>query len=573
MAFNLSEGLPKEGAVVPYEDFTVAWICAIEDELTAARYMLDREYRLPYRKDNNVYAVGCIAGHLVAIACLPSDTGPGAALAVAMRMLVSFPKIDVKLMVGIGGGIPWVDSYDIRLGDVVISSSEGLFGGVVSWDRGKLTGEGLEPRGHFDRPAPVLLSAVMSMKSDRRLPLQTDRLDHFVDAAFPRMPDKQTLNFYQRPESGTDVLHCRLAPDADPDNVCTVCKTIGGHRLIHREPRETSVPKLHTGLIASGSSVLKDAMTRDQMASAWQNKYNVSLLCVEMEAAGLMNEFSCLVIRGISDYCDAYKRDIWKGYAALAAAACAKELLCKILPMKADHGMCPGPSSMSRRPRLTVLVSMPSAPVAAQEGPFHMPTRPPTYQSEPPSPTPRHVPLATSPSRVQPTPPLVPLATSSSSAQPTPPLATSTSPVPQPPPQSTSPAPLRCYYCPTLLTWEQWVIWCMRHNTLMCMSCAKHKTGQLRCASSWHLTLMTQGARPARTKPSIGSLFEYAKDSFLGISCKDCDGYHVPLGTVADGAERIGHRSCSMRKGRSNPMTTWKIWGTQKDVRKTFAVG
>jgi nucleoside phosphorylase len=50
-------------------------------------------------------------------------------------------------------------------------------------------------------------------------------------------------------------------------------------------------------------------------------------MCFEMEAAGLMDRCSCLVIRGICDYCDTHKNDRWQGYAAATAAAYAKELL------------------------------------------------------------------------------------------------------------------------------------------------------------------------------------------------------------------------------------------------------
>jgi hypothetical protein len=46
-----------------------------------------------------------------------------------------------------------------------------------------------------------------------------------------------------------------------------------------------------------------------------------------MEAAGLMNDFPCLVIRGICDYADSHKNKEWQGYAATVAAAYAKELL------------------------------------------------------------------------------------------------------------------------------------------------------------------------------------------------------------------------------------------------------
>ncbi|WDK23171.1 hypothetical protein CGRA01v4_14463 [Colletotrichum graminicola] len=46
-----------------------------------------------------------------------------------------------------------------------------------------------------------------------------------------------------------------------------------------------------------------------------------------MEAAGLMDNFPCLVIRGICDYADTHKNDRWQNYSAATAAAFAKELL------------------------------------------------------------------------------------------------------------------------------------------------------------------------------------------------------------------------------------------------------
>jgi nucleoside phosphorylase len=40
-----------------------------------------------------------------------------------------------------------------------------------------------------------------------------------------------------------------------------------------------------------------------------------------------MDSFPCLVIRGICDYADSHKNEIWQPYAAATAAAYAKELL------------------------------------------------------------------------------------------------------------------------------------------------------------------------------------------------------------------------------------------------------
>lgn len=46
-----------------------------------------------------------------------------------------------------------------------------------------------------------------------------------------------------------------------------------------------------------------------------------------MEAAGLMNDFPCIVIRGICDYADSHKNKRWQPYAAAVAAAYGRELL------------------------------------------------------------------------------------------------------------------------------------------------------------------------------------------------------------------------------------------------------
>lgn len=74
---------------------------------------------------------------------------------------------------------------------------------------------------------------------------------------------------------------------------------------------------------------MKDAKTRDLIAQ------ELDILCFEMEAAGLMDQLPCLVIRGICDYCDSHKSEQWQGYASITAAAYAKGLL-SVVPV-ADH--------------------------------------------------------------------------------------------------------------------------------------------------------------------------------------------------------------------------------------------
>ena len=104
---------------------------------------------------------------------------------------------------------------------------------------------------------------------------------------------------------------------------------------VDRAQRKPGDMRVHYGLIASGNQVIKDAKFRDSL----NESLGGNVLCVEMEAAGLMNDFPCIVIRGICDYADSQKNKDWQEHAAAIAAACAKELLEYVQPSDID-GEC-----------------------------------------------------------------------------------------------------------------------------------------------------------------------------------------------------------------------------------------
>ncbi|KAL2820250.1 nucleoside phosphorylase domain-containing protein [Aspergillus cavernicola] len=78
------------------------------------------------------------------------------------------------------------------------------------------------------------------------------------------------------------------------------------------------------GLIASGNQLMRSAHERDKLGK----EHNV--LCFEMEGAGIMNSFPCLIIRGICDYADSHKNKVWQNHASATAAASAKLLLSRL---------------------------------------------------------------------------------------------------------------------------------------------------------------------------------------------------------------------------------------------------
>ena len=66
-------------------------------------------------------------------------------------------------------------------------------------------------------------------------------------------------------------------------------------------------------------------------------------LCIEMEAAGLVDQFPCLVIRGICDYFNSHKNGKWQGFAALPAAAYTNGLISIV---RLEMGTVPSEPSM-----------------------------------------------------------------------------------------------------------------------------------------------------------------------------------------------------------------------------------
>ncbi|KAL6699043.1 hypothetical protein J3F84DRAFT_393463 [Trichoderma pleuroticola] len=252
--------------------------------------MLDEKHDLlpiSNPKDTNSYTLGAIGKHNVVVACLPEgEIGTNSAASVIMQLVNTFPSIKFGLLVGIGGGIP----PHVRLGDIIVSKPVGEYPGVVQWDLGKATETGFVRTGSLDRPP----------KTNHEM--EGHKISQFLEELakkWPRLASKYTWN---------DRLKDTLfeAENAKPTN------NLNAWQAIFATPWQTMA-----------ALVIKDGSMRDEINA----RLGGQVLCVEMEAAGMMNNFPCLVIRGICDYADSKKNDDWHGYAAGIAAAFTKELL------------------------------------------------------------------------------------------------------------------------------------------------------------------------------------------------------------------------------------------------------
>lgn len=313
------------------EIYTVGWVCAIPTEFVAAQSFLDEKHPdpvLPHEDDSNSYALGSIGGHNVVIAVLPfGEYGTTNAATVARDMIRSFRNIRLGLMVGIGGGAPTL-KQDIRLGDVVVSSCGNGKGGVYQYDFGKsIQDQAFQPTGFLNQPPVVLRTAVSKLIAQHDM--EGQHLQKRVDAALDKISNRKK---YTRPPHASDRLYRPDLVHSASANCCGEDGETDKSRLVHREERNEEDGSLiiHYGLIASGNQLMKDAIKRDKFSGEH------GILCFEMEAAGLMNHFPCLVVRGICDYSDSHKNKQWQGFAAMAAAAYAKDLLGCITPRSVE---------------------------------------------------------------------------------------------------------------------------------------------------------------------------------------------------------------------------------------------
>ncbi|KAI6277284.1 hypothetical protein MCOR26_005229 [Pyricularia oryzae] len=253
-------------------DYHVAWIAPVSDlELLPSRLMLDEEHDAPdydTAYDDNVYTCGALAGHNVVIATCA-------------------PGMTGNVNAGRVTGSMFKTFSSVRMAMLV-----GIGGGVPR----------AEPS---DDPTEDV---------------------HFGNVVVGWPGDGGPACIYY--DSGrwhTDGEFEVLGTINRPDQML-----LNANQLVQRPERtgeEATGFIFHRGRIATGNAVVKDGERRDQIRDQCNGA-----LCIEMEAAGVDAGRPCLVIRGISDYADSHKGDVWRSYAAGNAAVFARELLSKIPP-------------------------------------------------------------------------------------------------------------------------------------------------------------------------------------------------------------------------------------------------
>ncbi|KAJ5653898.1 hypothetical protein N7490_000901 [Penicillium lividum] len=315
-------------------NYNVGWICCTHTEFTAAQIFLDEEHLPPKdlsSHDQNSYVLGRIRKHNVVVSILspddgkfPTDDSTSPKAQATANMLQSFPNVRFNLMVGISGGAP-SPQHDIRLGDIVVGID-----GLTEWDSGKLIqNQSFQRMDVPDRPSTFLRVAITKLQT--RYDLNGSRLEEAVDRVLER--DPRLRKDYQRPNEDTDRLyHSQVIHPPESGSICADVCGNDATTLILRNPRYKDKDGLavHYGMIACGNLIIKDAIIRDKLSA------ELDVLCFQMDAAAVTSQLPCLRIRGICDYSDSHNYKQWQGYAAMIAAAYARDLLHQIVPLQVE---------------------------------------------------------------------------------------------------------------------------------------------------------------------------------------------------------------------------------------------
>ncbi|KAF5131208.1 hypothetical protein E5D57_007560 [Metarhizium anisopliae] len=205
----------------------------------------------------------------------------------------------------------------IRLGHVVVAKPTRDNSGTVQYDHGKALEGRFERTGALAPPPAVLLNAAQAFATQRAR-LNIDPIWRDIERI---QTSHRQLCRFRFPGAESDQLYPSDYTHGQPGVSCGESGCDPKRRIERAVDDDgNAFIAVHRGTIASGELVIKDAFLRDQMAQ--QN----GVVCFETEAVGALADFPCMIVRGISDYCDSHKNDVWHGFAAAAAAAYAREL-------------------------------------------------------------------------------------------------------------------------------------------------------------------------------------------------------------------------------------------------------
>ncbi|CEJ92446.1 hypothetical protein VHEMI08100 [[Torrubiella] hemipterigena] len=333
------------------DDFEVAIICALPLEYDAVSYTFDEfwdddgdDYGR-VEGDLNNYTTGRIGKYNAVLALLP-HMGKANAAGAAASMRSSYTRLKLVLLVGVCGGVPYDGHSELFLGDVVISQT------VLQYDLERQYLDKLVLKDtvedNLGRPNKDVRNLVAIFQTDRGRDKLNERTSQILQQIqtkvsgrrqrkydYPRNTRDEVFDSNHRHKHySSDICVCRKCL-ALTDPVCDAALSLSCADLgcvlgessclarVRLQPLADAPPQpeIHVGMIASGDLVLKSAIDRDRLHK------ETGAIAFEMEGAGVWDETSCIIIKGLCDYADSHKHKGWQNYAAATAASASKAVL------------------------------------------------------------------------------------------------------------------------------------------------------------------------------------------------------------------------------------------------------
>ncbi len=362
--------MSRSGRPASRNDFEIAVICALRIESDAVFAMFDEDWEdgpkyAKVENDTNAYTMGRIGVHNVVLAYMPG-IGKVNSATLTGQLNISFPQIRIGLIVGICGGTPFIREHpryrrdiDVFLGDVIISTQ------VAQYDLGHLYSNGLKPidtlQNTLGRPKDEIRAFLHKIQglNDRK------RLEHRIRGYLADVLRQEDFKMWNYQGEDNDILYeskyrhkhqanidcptsecgntedkvCEKALDSTCEDLkCHLGKQVRRNRSkkdgndaadsasVSKKGAEAPSPHVHFGLVASGDSVVKSAVHRDDLAD------KMEAVGFEMESSGAWESVPVVVIKSVTDYADSHKSYTWQKYGALCGAACMKAFVNEWMP-------------------------------------------------------------------------------------------------------------------------------------------------------------------------------------------------------------------------------------------------
>lgn len=332
--------------VISSQQPTIAIITAQYCEKLAVDVMIENKdtyVRYKTEGESNVYTLGNIGAHRVVSTKLPavghSRSATIAAGSTTTRLLGIFQRVEYVFLIGVAGGVTHYTDYSkhVRQGDVVVSTPSG----IPSQDFiyifcEKLKGSPVVRAGgsnseyekfntrNWCPPSLTLQNISQQLWNQSVSNPELSPWENYIKGGFETLKGQEAD--FNRPSQETDKLYMSIGekdlievshPEAPERTVC---------------PRDVGMPVVHFGAVGSGRMMMRDDSSRMEFAHSNGVKCFVTEFDSVVDSICGNRKDNYIFIRGISDYKDGTMKKEWQPFAALAAAAFMKAVICALDP-------------------------------------------------------------------------------------------------------------------------------------------------------------------------------------------------------------------------------------------------